>query len=56
MFAENIFSIIHSSANRKPQELTLKRGVLGGDDINSCSSVKTGRCLLAENTLLLKEN
>ena len=35
-------------------QLTLNKGVSGGDDFNSCSSVKAGRRLLAENILLLK--
>ena len=36
------------------EQLTLNKGVSGGDDFNSCSSVKAGRRLLAENILLLK--
>ena len=36
------------------EQLTLNKGVSGGDDLNSCSSVKAGRRLLAENILLLK--
>jgi len=35
-------------------QLTLNKGVSGGDVFNSCSSVKAGRRLLAENILLLK--
>lgn len=35
-------------------QLTLNKGVSGGDDFNSCSSVKAERRLLAENILLLK--
>ena len=35
-------------------QLTLNKVVSGGDDFNSCSSVKGGRRLLAENILLLK--
>ena len=35
-------------------QLTLNKGVSGGDDFNSCSAVKGGRRLLAENILLLK--
>lgn len=38
----------------KVVKLTLNKGVSGGDDFNSCSSVKAGRRLLAENILLLK--
>ena len=36
------------------KQLTLNKGVLEGEDFNSCSSVKAGRCLLAEKTLLFE--
>jgi len=39
---------------KRNKQLTLNRGVLAGDDFNSCASVKAGRCLLAENALLFE--
>jgi len=46
--------MLRLGSSLRATHLTLNRGVLAGDDFNSCASVKAGRCLLAENALLFE--